>query len=88
MGFLTDEDRDALFTRQRELGVARDTEILDGIVEAIVARHVRQALEAAAQRVEALPGPGFDGIARWHAKDQETYLLANEEAANAVRGDR
>jgi len=51
----------------------------------LVETRLREALEAAAQRVEDLPGPNDEGISKWHAKDQETYLLCVEEAAAAVR---
>lgn len=40
MNGLTDDEREALFTRPRELDVRRDTEALEGIVERIVARRV------------------------------------------------
>lgn len=42
---LTDADREALFYRPRELNVSRDTEVLEGIIEGILAARLAEQRE-------------------------------------------
>ena len=90
---LSEQDRETLADEilrradpRRGIELPLLAEAVVSAVEAIVARHVAEALEEAADALPALTeGTDRHGTATWRPHDRDVYSLAIEEAQAAIR---